>query len=66
VANVKIVSDKVPDVSSLDAWKKSYIKEGMSDKEKAMAVWKTGLWRLLPARFGGASGGRTTESSPGG
>jgi hypothetical protein len=41
VANVKIVSDKVADVSSLEAWKKSYLKEGMTDKEKAMAVWKT-------------------------
>ena len=35
VCHVKVLSDKVPDVSSLEAWKKSYIKEGMSDKEKA-------------------------------
>jgi hypothetical protein len=39
VANVKVVSDKVLDVSSLEAWKKSYIKDGMSDKEKALACW---------------------------
>jgi hypothetical protein len=39
VANVKVVSDKVLDVSSLEAWKKSYIKPGMSDKEKALACW---------------------------
>ena len=41
VANVKVVCDKVPDVSSVDAWKKSFIKEGMTDKEKAMAIWTT-------------------------
>src|SRR5689334_18480485 len=41
VANVKVVSDKVPDVSSVEAWKKSFIKDGMSDKEKALAVWRT-------------------------
>ncbi|MGA2033920.1 MAG: hypothetical protein ABSG68_16860, partial [Thermoguttaceae bacterium] len=41
VSNVKVLSDKVPDVSSLEAWKKSFIKEGMSDKEKALAVFNT-------------------------
>lgn len=41
VSNIKILSDKVPDVSSLDAWKKSFIKAGMSDKEKALAIFKT-------------------------
>ena len=41
VSNIKILSDKVPDVSSLEAWKKSFIKEGMSDKEKALAVFNT-------------------------
>ena len=41
VSNVKIVSDKVPDVSSMEAWKKSFITDGMSDEEKAIAVWKT-------------------------
>jgi len=41
VANVKIVSDKAPDVSSLEAWKHSFIKDGMTDKEKALAIWKT-------------------------
>jgi len=43
VSFVKVVSDKVPDVSSLDAWKKSYIRDNMSDEEKALAVWKT-VW----------------------
>ena len=43
VSFVKVLSDKVPDVSSLDAWKKSYIKDGMSDDEKARAVWKS-VW----------------------
>jgi hypothetical protein len=41
VSNVKVVSDKVPDVSSMEAWKKSYITDGMSDEQKAIAVWKT-------------------------
>lgn len=41
VANVKVVSSKVKDVSSLEAWKKSYIKEGMTDKDKALAIWET-------------------------
>jgi hypothetical protein len=41
VSHVKVVSDKVPDISSMEAWKKAYIKDGMSDQEKALAVWKT-------------------------
>jgi len=41
VSNVKVVSDKVADVSSVEAWAKSYIKPGMTDKEKAIAVWKS-------------------------
>jgi hypothetical protein len=41
VSNVKVVSSGVPDVSSLEAWKASFIKPGMSDEEKAMAAWRT-------------------------
>ncbi len=41
VSHVKVLSDKVPDVSSLEAWKQSFLKDGMSDKDKALAVWKT-------------------------
>ncbi|MFB3890775.1 MAG: hypothetical protein ACE15C_02000 [Phycisphaerae bacterium] len=41
VSNVKVLSDKCEDVSSPEAWKKSWIKEGMSDQEKAIAIWKT-------------------------
>jgi hypothetical protein len=41
VSEVKVLSDKVPDVSSIDAWKKSYIKDGMTDEQKAIAVWET-------------------------
>jgi hypothetical protein len=41
VTHVKVVSDKVPDISSMEAWKKTYIKDGMSDEEKALAVWRT-------------------------
>jgi hypothetical protein len=39
VSFVKVVSDKIEDVSSLEAWKKSFIKDGMTDEEKALAVW---------------------------
>ena len=41
VCHIKVVSDKVPDLSSAEAWKKQYIKDGMTDQEKAVAVWKT-------------------------
>jgi hypothetical protein len=41
VCHVKVVSDKVPDMTNLETWKKAYIKDGMSDAEKAMIVWKT-------------------------
>jgi hypothetical protein len=41
VSHVKVLSDKVPDVSSLEAWKQSFIKEGMSDEQKAIAAWKS-------------------------
>ena len=41
VCQIKVVSDKVPDVSTLEAWKKSFIRDGMTDEEKAMAIWRT-------------------------
>ncbi|HZE97154.1 MAG TPA: hypothetical protein VE981_09005 [Planctomycetota bacterium] len=41
VCHVKVVSDKTPDMSSLETWKKAYIKDGMTDEQKAMAVWRT-------------------------
>jgi hypothetical protein len=41
VCNIKVVSDKVPDVSSLEAWRRSFIKPGMSDEEKALAIWRS-------------------------
>src|SRR5260221_8656164 len=43
VSHVSIVSDKTEDVSSLEAWKRSFIKEGMTDQQKAMAVWQSVL-----------------------
>ena len=39
VSHVKVVSDKVEDVSSLDAWRRSFIRDDMGDEEKALAVW---------------------------
>ncbi|MBA3845254.1 MAG: hypothetical protein H0X45_01285 [Planctomycetes bacterium] len=39
VSGVKVVSDKVPDVSSIEAWQASVIRPGMSDAEKAKAVY---------------------------
>lgn len=41
VANIKVVSDKVDDVSSLEDWRRSCIKDGMSNDEKALVIWKT-------------------------
>ena len=41
VSFVKVVSDKIEDVSSLEAWKKSFIKDTMTDEEKALAIWNT-------------------------
>jgi hypothetical protein len=41
VANVKVISSAVKDVSSLEAWKQSYIKDGMSDRDKALAIWES-------------------------
>ena len=41
VCHVKVVSDKVPDMSTLEAWKKAFLREGMTDEQKGMAVWKT-------------------------
>jgi len=41
VSNVNVVSDKVEDVSSFEAWKKSVIKDGMPDEQKAQAAWLT-------------------------
>ncbi len=41
VSHIKVLSDKVEDVSSLEAWKKSFIKDGMTDEQKAIAIWKS-------------------------
>ena len=48
VCNLKVVSDKVPDVSSMEAWKASFLKDGMTDREKALAAWRTAMFRPLP------------------
>jgi len=41
VSHVKVVSDKVDDVSSLEAWRRSFIRDEMSDREKALAIWRS-------------------------
>ena len=41
VSNVKVVSDKVDDVTTLEDWKAAFIKDGMSDQDKAIAILKT-------------------------
>lgn len=41
VSGVKVTTDKVADVSSVEAWKAAFLKPGMSDEEKAMAAWRT-------------------------
>ena len=41
VSHLNLVSDKSQDLSTLEAWKKTYIREGMRDQEKAIAVFNT-------------------------
>ena len=41
VSNIKILSDKCEDITTMEDWKKTYIKDGMSDQDKAIAIWKT-------------------------
>ena len=41
VSHIGVLSNRVEDVSSLEAWKKSCIKDGMSDAQKALAVWQS-------------------------
>ena len=41
VSFVSVTSDKVADVSSLEAWEKSFVVDGMTDDEKAQAVWRS-------------------------
>ena len=41
VSHSNVTSDKVEDISSLEAWKRSFIKPGMSEHEKAIAVWRS-------------------------
>jgi hypothetical protein len=43
VSHIKVLSDKVADVSSLEAWKRSFIADGMTDQEKALAIWKSNV-----------------------
>ena len=37
---IKVVTDSVPDLTSIEALKRSIIKPGMTDDEKAKAVWR--------------------------
>src|SRR5438046_4672782 len=41
VSHLNVVSDKSQDISSLEAWKKTYITDSMSDQEKAIAIFNT-------------------------
>ena len=41
VCNIKVLSDKVLDVSTLDAWRKAYIDGKKTDQEKAIAIWQS-------------------------
>lgn len=43
VSHIKVLSDKVEDVSNLEAWKKSFIKDDMTDEQKAIAVWRSNV-----------------------
>jgi len=41
VSHIKVLSDKVADVSSMEAWKQSFIQDNMTDAQKALAIWKS-------------------------
>jgi hypothetical protein len=41
VSFVKVLTDKTVDMSNLESWKKAWIKDGMTDQEKMIAIWKT-------------------------
>jgi hypothetical protein len=41
VCRIKVLSDPVPDVSDIESWKRSFLKPGMKDEEKALAAWRT-------------------------
>src|SRR5437762_3273630 len=41
VSHLKVVSDRIQDVSSLEAWRQAFIQDGMSDQEKAIAIWRS-------------------------
>ena len=41
VGGVRVGSNKGVDVSSFEAWKKSAIRDGMSDEQKVLAAWET-------------------------
>jgi hypothetical protein len=41
VSFVNVVSDKVDDVSSIEAWKRNFIKPDMTEEQRALAVWKS-------------------------
>src|SRR6266542_57461 len=41
VSLVNVPPDRVADVSSLEAWQRSFIQDGMSDADKAQAIWRS-------------------------
>ena len=41
VSHVKVLSDKVEDVSSMEAWKRSFIRDDMTGEQKAIALWQS-------------------------
>ncbi|MDB4968340.1 MAG: hypothetical protein JWN44_4029 [Myxococcales bacterium] len=41
VSFVSVTSDRVADVSSLEAWQRAFIHDGMSDADKADAIWRS-------------------------
>ncbi len=43
VSHLKVLSDRVADVSSLAAWRRSFIRPEMTAEEKALAVWQSSV-----------------------
>lgn len=51
VGHVKVLSDRVADVFSMEAWQKSFIAAGMTDEQKMIAAWESSVafvWQDAP------------------
>jgi hypothetical protein len=63
VSHVKVLSDKVEDVSSLEAWRRSFLRPGTTEWQKALAIWETVVkFRHTPVFFSMSASRPTTAN----